>query len=125
MYESRTLLMHHNILFIIEIGLCQFSHFVHVSCMLICAYLNVVCMHPYFGFLVSLFIHSFPNWYLFLFFLIPLSFMKKNGRNFGTSEHMHRTRYIDMGRHIDIYALLFSFEMFIFFFFCLMLWFIF
>ena len=117
MYESRTLLMHHNILFITEIGLCQFSHFVHVSCMLTCAYLNVVCMHPYFAFLVSLFIHSFPNWYLFLFFLIPLSFMTKNGRNFWISVHMQR-RYIDRGRHIDIYTLLFSFKMFIFFVWC-------
>ena len=79
-----------------------FSFFsMSLSYMLTCAYLSIVCMHTYFAFLVSLFIHiihSFPNWYLFLFFLIPLSFMIKNGRNFWTLVHMHRRRYIDKGR---------------------------
>ena len=128
MYESMTLLMHHDILFIIEIGLCQFSHFsMSLSYMLTCAYLSIVCMHTYFAFLVSLFIHiihSFPNWYLFLFFLIPLSFMTKNGRNFWTSMHMHRRRNIDRGRLMQILTH-WCFLLIFFFFFCLMLWFIF
>ena len=124
MYESRTLLMHRDILFIIEIGLYQFSHFVHVSCMLTCAYLNIVCMHPYFAFLISLFIHSFPNWYLFLFFLIPLSFMTKTRRNFWISVHMHRRRYIDRGDTEILTHCCFLLICF-FFFFGLMLWFIF
>ena len=121
MYESMTLLMHHDILFIIEIGLCQFSHFsMSLSYMLTCAYLSIVCMHTYFAFLVSLFIHiihSFPNWYLFLFFLIPLSFMTKNGRNFWTSVHMHRRRYIDKGRLTQILTLCFFLLRFFCFFF--------
>ena len=122
MYESMTLLMHHDILFIIEIGLCQFSHFFHVIVLYAylclfkhCLYAHILCISCKFVYTYHTFI---PQLVFVLILLDSLSFMIKNGRNFWTLVHMHRRRYIDRGRHIDIYTLLFSFKMFIFFVWC-------
>ena len=70
MYESRTLLMHRDILFIKEIGLYQFSHFVHV--IVLHAYLCLFkhCLYAPILCISRKFVHTFIPQLVFVLILL-------------------------------------------------------
>ena len=72
MYESRTLLMHHDILFIIEIGLCQFSHLVHVIVFLAYFYLFKRYLYALILCISHKFVHTYHTFIPQLVFVLIL-----------------------------------------------------